>query len=185
MNENETNETKEGLPVSFTDATIEDFPTALEFIRNLWDYNTYDEQETRAVYEKVIADPDSFIFFARAADGSYCGMCHGDYFQTFWMSGLTCYVSSLIVRRECRGRGVGTALLDHALALAKSAKTAADQAVSDAQSALDAANAALALAKSRGCKAVTLDSGLPRTAAHTFYEHYGFEKSCYGFEKYL
>lgn len=157
MNENETNETKEGLPVSFTDATIEDFPTALEFIRNLWDYNTYDEQETRAVYEKVIADPDSFIFFARAADGSYCGMCHGDYFQTFWMSGLTCYVSSLIVRRECRGRGVGTALLDHALACAKS----------------------------RGCKAVTLDSGLPRTAAHTFYEHYGFEKSCYGFEKYL
>jgi GNAT superfamily N-acetyltransferase len=38
------------------------------------------------------------------------------------------------------------------------------------------------LAKQRGCKAVTLDSGLPRTGAHGFYEHYGFEKSCYGFE---
>lgn len=38
------------------------------------------------------------------------------------------------------------------------------------------------LAKQRGGKAVTLDSGLPRTGAHGFYEHYGFEKSCYGFE---
>ena len=38
------------------------------------------------------------------------------------------------------------------------------------------------LAKQRGCKAITLDSGLPRTGAHGFYEHYGFEKSCYGFE---
>ena len=31
-------------------------------------------------------------------------------------------------------------------------------------------------------KAITLDSGLPRVQAHGFYEHYGFEKSCYGFE---
>ncbi len=38
------------------------------------------------------------------------------------------------------------------------------------------------LAKERGCKAITLDSGLPRVQAHGFYEHYGFEKSCYGFE---
>ncbi|MDD6461336.1 MAG: GNAT family N-acetyltransferase [Bifidobacteriaceae bacterium] len=142
------------FPVTFAEATAEDFPVALEFIRNLWDYNTYDEESTRVTYEKVIADPNSFVFFARAADGSYCGMCHGDYFQTFWMNGLTCYVSSLIVRESDRGRGVGTALLDHALGLAKA----------------------------RGCKAATLDSGLPRTAAHAFYEHYGFEKSCYGFE---
>lgn len=37
-------------------------------------------------------------------------------------------------------------------------------------------------AKQMGRKVVTLDSGLPRTGAHGFYEHYGFEKSCYGFE---
>ena len=36
--------------------------------------------------------------------------------------------------------------------------------------------------KAEGCKAVTLNSGLPRTGAHGFYEHYGFEESCYGFE---
>ncbi|MCQ5134362.1 GNAT family N-acetyltransferase [Coprococcus eutactus] len=38
------------------------------------------------------------------------------------------------------------------------------------------------LAKQSGCKAITLDSGLPRTGSHGFYEHYGFEKSSYGFE---
>ena len=41
------------------------------------------------------------------------------------------------------------------------------------------------LAKARGCKAIILDSGMPRKAAHTFYEKYGFEKSCYGFESFF
>ena len=104
----------------------------------------------RALNEQDIC---SFAFLLW--DEGICrGMCHGDYFNTFWMSGLTCYVSSLITREEDRGKGYGVALLDHAKELAKQ----------------------------RGCKAITLDSGLPRTGAHGFYEHYGFEKSCYGFE---
>ena len=41
------------------------------------------------------------------------------------------------------------------------------------------------LAKARGCKALILDSGMPRKQAHRFYEIYGFEKSCYGFDYYL
>lgn len=60
----------------------------------------------------------------------------------------------LITNEEDRGKGYGVNLLDHAKKLAKE----------------------------RGCKAITLDSGLPRVQAHGFYEHYGFEKSCYGFE---
>ena len=115
-------------------ATIKDFDTAYEYIKKLWDYNTYDYETTKEVYEKVLQDENSFAFFAVEDDGSYHGFCHGDYFQTFWMSGLTCYVSSLITNEEDRG------------------------------------------------KAITLDSGLPRVQAHGFYEHYGFEKSCYGFE---
>ena len=93
-------------------------------------------------------------FFSIEDDGTFHGFCHGDYFQTFWMSGLTCYVSSLITNEEDRGKGYGVNLLDHAKKLAKE----------------------------RGCKAITLDSGLPRVQAHGFYEYYGFEKSCYGFE---
>ena len=48
------------------------------------------------------------------------------------MSGLTCYVSSLITNEEDRGKGYGVKLLDHAKKWAKE----------------------------RGCKAITLDSGL-------------------------
>ena len=135
-------------------AESDDFPEALRFIRALWDYNTYEDGPTRDVYERVLADDASFVFFLLDDEGRYVGICHGDYFETFCMCGLTCYVSSLIVDEHERGKGYGTMMLDYAVELARQ----------------------------RGCRAMTLDSGLPRTAAHRFYERYGFERSCYGFE---
>lgn len=126
---------------------------AFAYIKKLWSYNTYEETEIREVYERVIRNPESFAFFA-LQDGEYKGFCHGDYFDTFWMSGLTCYVSSLITNEDSRGKGFGVTLIKHAEALARE----------------------------RGCKAIILDSGFSRKQAHHFYETYGFEKSCYGFE---
>lgn len=142
--------------IKFKKAEEEDFPEAMKFIRALWDYNTYEDEATKKVYDKVIRDPESFAFFL-IDDGEYVGFCHGDYFQTFWMCGLTCYVSSIITRADMRNQGYGREMMDHATMLAKE----------------------------RGCKALILDSGMPRKEAHQFYEHYGFEKSCYGFEKAL
>lgn len=99
-------------------ATAEDFDIVFDFIEKLWTYNTYDREEIRKVYMDVINDECSFAFLLW--DEGICrGMCHGDYFNTFWMSGLTCYVSSLITREEDRGKGYGVALLDHAKELAK------------------------------------------------------------------
>ena len=69
--------------------------------------------------KKVLQDENSFAFFAIEDDGTFHGFCHGDYFQTFWMSGITCYVSSLITNEEDRGKGYGVKLLDHAKKLAK------------------------------------------------------------------
>ena len=134
-------------------ATPADFETAFAWIKQLWSYRTYDRAQTEAVYRRVLANPDSFFFFLE--DQGICrGMCHGDYFDTFWMQGPTCYVSSLYVDPAFRGRGYGAALLHHAAQLARE----------------------------RDCRALILDSGLARVAAHQFYEHIGFEKSCYGFE---
>ena len=80
-------------------ATAEDFDIVFDFIEKLWTYNTYDREEIRKVYMDVIDDDRSFVFLLW--DEGICrGMCHGDYFNTFWMSGLTCYVSSLITREE-------------------------------------------------------------------------------------
>ncbi len=142
--------------IKFKKAAEEDFTEAFDFIRSLWDYNAYEESATKKVYDSVIQNPDSFAFFL-LDDDEYAGFCHGDYFQTFWMCGLTCYVSSLITKQNRRNHGYGKMMLDHAAMLARE----------------------------KGCKAMILDSGMPRKEAHQFYERYGFEKSCYGFEKML
>ena len=143
--------------MKFKDATMEDYDVAFDYIVKLWTYNTYDKDEIREVYREVLADENSFAFFLMDDDGRYHGFCHGDYFLTFWMSGLTCYVSSIISNEDERGMGYGWMFMDHAVELAKA----------------------------RGCKAVTLESGTPRTDAHEFYKKYGFEMGCYGFDKNL
>lgn len=139
--------------MTFKNASLEDFDMAFHYIEQLWSYNTYERSQIFPIYQEVIDNPACFAFFL-IDDGEYKGFCHGDYFNTFWMSGLTCYISSLITNEKDRGKGYGRMLVDHAKDLAKE----------------------------KGCKALILDSGLPRKNAHAFYETYGFEKSCYGFE---
>ena len=134
-------------------ATLQDFEEAYDFIQALWDYNEYSYKKTFEVYQRVLKDENSFAFFLED-DGIYQGFCHGNYFDTFWMSGQTCYISSLITKANVRKKGYGKAMVDHAIELAKK----------------------------KNCKAVILCSGLARKQAHQFYENYGFEKGCYGFE---
>lgn len=137
----------------FKKASAEDFEQAYIFICQLWSYNTYNYDEVLKVYNRAISNPEVFAFFL-IDHGEYIGFCHGDYIDTFWMSGQTCYLSSLITKEEYRGKGYGIQMMNYVKALAEE----------------------------KGCKAIILDSGLPRTNAHRFYERYGFEKSCYGFE---
>lgn len=135
-------------------ATIEDYDIAFSYFEKLWTANTYDYDTMKEVYRAVLADKDSFVYFALDEAGNYHGLCHGKYFETFWMEGSTCYVSSLITNENDHGKGYGTFLLDYVKEQSKE----------------------------QDCKAIILDSGLPRAQAHGFYEHYGFEKNCYGFE---
>ena len=130
--------------MEFKTATMADFDVAFDYIEKLWTYNTYDKEVIRTVYADVLADENSFAFFLMDGD-TYHGFCHGAYFNTFWLSGMTCYVSSIITNEDERGKGCGVKLMDHAKELAKA----------------------------RGCKALVLDSGMPRTQAHRFYEIYG------------
>lgn len=135
-------------------AEMSDFDVAFDYIEKLWTYNKYEKGSTRKVYEEVLGDPNSFAFFMMDNDGGYHGFCHGICFNTFWMTGMTCYVSGIITNEDERGMGHGIRLMDHAVELVKA----------------------------KGCKALVLDSGMPRTEAHRFYEKYGFEKGCYGFD---
>ncbi len=139
--------------IEFKRAAMEDYDIAFDFIENLWTYNDYDKAEIRDVYKRVLDDENSFAFFA-VEDGKYRGFCHGAYFNTFWLSGLTCYLSGIISEQETRGKGYGFALMEEVVRQARL----------------------------RGCKGIVLDSGFPRKEAHEFYEKYGFERSCYGFD---
>ena len=138
----------------FKNADIFDFEVVYKYITELWSYNVYDQNEIYEVYQHVLNDPNSFAFLLVDCDGTYKGVCHGTFFDTFWLSGKTCYLSSIITNSSERCKGYGHMLLDHFRELASS----------------------------RGCKAIILDSGFSRTTAHRFYEHYGFTKNCYGFD---
>jgi GNAT superfamily N-acetyltransferase len=127
-------------------AVPEDFDLAFDYIEKLWDYNDYDKETVRGVYREVLDSDDAFFFFL-FDEGKPRGLCHGVYFNTFWLSGMTCYLSSIITNAEDRKKGYGTMLMDHAVKLAKERK----------------------------CKAIVLDSANFRTWAHKFYEDYGFE----------
>ena len=139
--------------IQFKNASLDDFDIAFDYIEKLCTYNSYDKTAVLDVYKRVISSGDNFAFFVMD-DDEYKGFCHGTYFDTFWMSGRTCYVSSIITDENERKRGYGIQLMDHAKELAIM----------------------------QDCKALILDSGFPRIEAHHFYEKYGFEKSCYGFE---
>ena len=103
----------------YKNATMDDFDVAFDYIEKLWTYNTYDKDVIRKVYSDVIGDANSFAFFLMDDDGGYHGFCHGTYFNTFWLSGMTCYVSSIITNEDERGQGNGIKLMDHARDLAK------------------------------------------------------------------
>lgn len=135
-------------------AEQKEFDIAFDYIERLWTYNTYDRDEMKKVYEDVLANENSFVFFLVDEEGGYHGFCHGDFFDTFWMSGMSCYLSTIITNEEERGRGYGTMMMEHVEKLARE----------------------------RGCKAIFLESATARAMAHSFYEKYGFDKSCYGFD---
>ncbi len=133
--------------------TMEDFDLAFDYIEKLWTYNTYDRDTILKVYKEVLENPNDFAFFLYD-DGAPVGFCHGTFFNTFWLSGQTCYVSSIMSNADQRKKGYGSKLMDHAKELAKA----------------------------RGCSTIVLDSGLPRVEAHTFYEIYGMEKCAYCYQ---
>lgn len=137
-------------------ASVEDFPLVFPLIKSLWSYNEYEENATKAVFSEIVGGKSTFAVVAERG-GEIVGFCHGDFFSTLWMCGKTCYLSGIITKESERGKGIGKKMLDYIEGIAKSA----------------------------GCRAIILESGISRTAAHRFYESNGFEKSCYGFEKIL
>jgi GNAT superfamily N-acetyltransferase len=141
--------------MTIRDCTLDDFEIAYDIIVKLWDYNTYDKEVIRRVWSDVLAGENDFAFFVED-EGEIRGFCHGTFFNTFWLSGMSCYVSSIYTNPDFRKKGYGRAMLDHVQGLAKA----------------------------RGCSTMFLDSGNSRLEAHKFYEIYGFNRHalCFDYE---
>ena len=105
-----------------------------------------------------MAESSSSTVLVAEVDGRVVGMC-----QLFWFrhiqerAGLSAEIESMHVDESMRGRGIGTVLLD----------------------------AAVARAAQLGCYRVQLTSNRSRVDAHRFYERNGFEPSHIGFKRYL
>jgi ribosomal-protein-alanine N-acetyltransferase len=97
---------------------------------------------TREMYVRELENPDvSFLYVLRIPGERIAAFC------SFWMVLDEAHINNLAVREDCRGRGLGTALLEHVL------------------------HAAAA----RGAQRATLEVRRSNAQARRLYERLGFE----------
>jgi GNAT superfamily N-acetyltransferase len=134
----------------------EDFDEILPLLKQLWPANPIDLKAARDIFTRGLAS-DQRAYLCACQDGRIIGFCTVIVRDCLWLQGDVGYLCDLVVDQEHRGSGVGTALVEKAVEIARR----------------------------RGCRRVELDSGFHRTAAHQFYERRGFEKRAFLFSRVL
>ncbi len=150
------NDRKAKLSISIRPTKQEDFDDILPLLKQLWPADPLDPKAARDIFTKGLAS-DRRAYLCACHDGRIIGTCTLIVRDCLWLQGDVAYICDLVVDQEHRGAGVGTALVEKAVAIARE----------------------------RGCRRVELDSGFHRTAAHQFYERRGFEKRAFLFSKVL
>lgn len=133
-------------------STTADFGSVLPMLRQLWPSKKLDPEAMQAVFTKCLASEDWRLLCADV-DGRVAGFCSILFRESLWQEGSVAYVEILVVGDDLRGQGIGGAMMDRAMQEARS----------------------------RGCRAIELDSALHRDRAHAFYERLGFKKDGYAF----
>jgi len=135
---------------------LEDFDEILPLLKQLWPANSLDLKAARDIFTKGLASDRRACLCACQGD-LIIGFCTLIVRDCLWLQGDVGYLCDLVVDQEHRGSGVGTALVEKVVEIARE----------------------------RGCRHVELDSGFHRTAAHQFYERRGFEKRAFLFSRIL
>lgn len=133
-------------------AREQDYDGVFPLLQELWPDRDLDKDVMHCVFKNSIAAENDFMFVA-ADGGRIVGFVAGDVSNNFYHEGLLCYISTLVVDADVRGKGIGTMLLRQVEALACD----------------------------RNCASVELDANFHRVASHAFYEHFGFAKRAYTF----
>jgi GNAT superfamily N-acetyltransferase len=134
----------------------EDFDETIPLLRQLWPAKPLDLKAARDIFERGLASDKRAHLCAWHGD-RIVGFCTIVIRDCLWLQGDVGYLCDLVVDQDHRGSGIGTALVEKAVEIAKQ----------------------------RRCLRVELDSGFHRTEAHRFYEKRGFEKRAFLFSRIL
>lgn len=137
-------------------STEDDFQDVLLLLGQLWPDKAIDREAVWQVFHRALRSP-SQTYLSAMAGSRVIGFCSLTVKNNLWQEGNLGHVDELVVDREFRGAGVGSALLDRIIEAARDA----------------------------GCKRVELDSAFHRKAAHKFYEDRGFENRAFLFSRLL
>ncbi len=102
----------------------------------------WDPERARKALDEAISSPDALVLLAELEDGLLVGYCTVYHGPHTIRFGMRAWLEELAVHPDRRSAGIGARLLD----------------------------AARAWARQRGASHLKLDSALPRTEAHRFYE---------------
>jgi glucosamine-phosphate N-acetyltransferase len=132
------------------EAELSDFDEVIELLEQLWPGKELSRSALMKVFSACIESPDNF-YLCTEVDGKVIGFCSLGIKESLWMEGLVGHINELIVDKSFRRIGIGTELIE----------------------------AAIAVAKEKGCKRVELDSAFYRDDAHKFYSKKGFINRAY------
>lgn len=129
-----------------------DFDEIAALLLQLWPGKPQDREKLRRLYFSALSRSDVHYICADR-DGKITGFGGLTIKENLWQEANLAYLDYLVVDEAVRGEGVGGALLDHAIIIARD----------------------------NSCACLELDSAFHRLEAHAFYEHRGFAKRAYYF----
>ncbi|MCI0712335.1 MAG: GNAT family N-acetyltransferase [Chloroflexi bacterium] len=134
--------------------THEDFDAVTALLAELGRPALTEEKLTavRAAYHTHVNDPHTFSLIAEV-DGEAAGFISLELRHRLNWGTLEAWIPDFIVTEEARGTGVGHALFERAVEIARE----------------------------HGCHRITLESGYARDVAHKFYERHGMTNGGYYF----
>ena len=136
--------------------TSADFEQILVLLEHLWPDHPLDPDALRPVYSRGLAS-DLQHYLCAVENEKVVGFGSLTIKNNLWQAGYLAHIDELVVSKQKRGLGIGSALLA----------------------------AIIGVAKEAGCSRVELDSAFHRVQAHAFYQQQGFENRAYLFSKSL
>jgi glucosamine-phosphate N-acetyltransferase len=129
-----------------------DFGQVAALLVQLWPQKVQNLAKLHGAFDRALISTTQ-RYVCAVEDGEIVGFASLSMKSSLWQEALLANLDELVVDEAWRGRGIGGALIDYVVEIAR--KT--------------------------GCSRLELDSAFHRTDAHEFYERRGFEKRAFLF----